>query len=110
MIDTSRPDFEFGELSGKIETLLDEIRAPTMMIRDEDLSELQNSLIRMTIMAKNWIGSGRIIGCLDSISSIVEELLKPNYPVLTVDNETKQRLLELFADMQVEIKRAYAVT
>ncbi len=52
----SRPDFEFGELSGKIELILGEIQAPTMLIGFDRLSEIQNALMRMTIMARNWIG------------------------------------------------------
>jgi hypothetical protein len=47
----SREDFEFGEQISKIETILNEIRAPTMMISNEELSKLQTALTR----SKFWL-------------------------------------------------------
>jgi hypothetical protein len=103
----SRGDFEFGELFSKIGTILNEIRAPTMMISNDKLTEIQESLLRMRALIKNWIGFEAVIGSVDSFSSIIEEMLSTRHPVMQVPNDTKQRLTELYSGMQVEIRKAY---
>ncbi len=106
----SKGDFEFGELFSRIGTILDEIRAPTMMITSEKLTELQQNLMKIRALIKRWIGFEVVIGSLDSISSIIEMLLLPNHPVIQVSQKNKRELMELYAGMKVEIRRAYEHT
>lgn len=103
----SRGDFEFGELFSKVGIILNEIRAPTMLIGNDKLTEVQESLMKMRALIKNWIGFEAVIGSIDSFSSIIEELLSTRHPVMQVPNETKQRLMELYSVMQVEVRKAY---
>jgi hypothetical protein len=105
---TSRGDFEFGELISKIETIFSEIKMPTMMISHGRLSEAQIHLMRMRALIKPWTGFEAVIGCLDSISSIIEKLLSSNMLNIKVENGTKQNLMELYNNMRVEIEKAYA--
>jgi hypothetical protein len=103
----SRGDFEFGELFSKIGIIINEIRAPTMLIGNDKLTEIEESLMRMRALIKNWIGFETVIGSIDSCSSIIEEMLSTRHPVMQVPNETKQKLMELYSGMQVEIRKAY---
>ena len=103
----SRGDFEFGELFSKIGIVLNEITPPTMLISTDKLTEIQECLMRMRALIRNWIGFEAVIGSIDSFSSIIEEMLSTWHPVMQVPNETKQRLMELYSGMQVEIRKAY---
>jgi hypothetical protein len=103
----SRRDFEFGESFSRIGTILSDIKAPTMLISNDKLTEVQESLMRIRALIKNWVGFETVIGYVDSVSSIIEELLSTNHPVMQVPNEAKQKLMELYSGMQVEIRKAY---
>lgn len=103
----SKGDFEFGELISTVESTIDDIEAPTMIINNKKVTKLQNALLKARVIIKRWVGFESVIGYIDSILSIVEELLASNYPVMVVPNETKQKLMELYSGMQVEIRKAY---
>jgi hypothetical protein len=107
---TSKDDFEFGKLISPIELILEEIKAPTMLISNDKLAKIQTLIIKSKTLIMKWIGFESVIGCLESILSLVEELLFTNSPVIRVSNESHQKLIELNNALNIEIKKAYAHT
>jgi hypothetical protein len=103
----SRADFEFGEMVAKIGTIFREIEAPAMTIGYVKLSEAQIYLTRIKAKIKRWEGFESVIGCVDDISSIVEELLSTNNLEITVEKDTKQKIIESYNQMRNEIMKVY---
>lgn len=103
----SKNDFEFGELFTRIVGILDEIQAPTFGISHQKLSIVQQVLMRIRALIRRWVGFEGVLGSIDSLSSIIEELLSTRRPMIRVEIQTKQHLIELYSGMQVEIRKAY---
>ena len=106
----SREDFEFGEAINTIYSVLNEIRPPTNLIRNEALARLQSSLMKARALIKRNRGFETVIGYIDSIESIVEILLSKNEPVIIIDNNTKQEIMEKYTNLRAEIIKIYTHT
>ena len=104
----SREDFEFGEQIAIIGLALGEIRAPTMVITNELLMKIQTALLRSKILVKHTLGFETVFGRLESIQSIIEEMLATNSPVIEVSSDDKKLLMEHYAELKDEVVKAYA--